>query len=111
MPTETTIVTDTESQHMQFSANRMSSEFKSPSHIRRLSREAHNTWQRGTRVLESNEKKNNHFPLIQTGEETPLMYGMLQPGTKIVSLAELTGSEVTSSTTSSTITNKPLSVT
>ncbi len=103
------LITDTKSQHMQFSANRTGSEFKSPSNIRHVSREAHSTWQRGTRVLKSSEKT-LHFPLIRTDEETPLMYGMLQPGTKIVSLAELSNSEVSSSTTSIITTNKPLSV-
>ena len=105
------VITDSESQHLQFATNRMISEFQSPSHVRRISQEAHNTWQRGSKALNSIEK--GHFPLIQSSTcETPLMYGILQPGTIKTSFAELPDidSEITSSDTSTTIGNKDVSV-
>ncbi len=105
------VITDSESQHLQFATNRMISEFQSPSHVRRISQEAHNTWQRGSKALNSIEK--GHFPLIQSSTcETPLMYGILQPGTIKTSFAELPDidSEITSSDTSIMIGNKDVSV-
>ena len=104
------VITDSESQHVQFSPNRTSTDFKSPSHIRHLNREAHSTWQRGSRVLSADDE--GHFPLIHSSSETPLMYGMLQPGAKKTSIVELPviTSETSSSATSSMIISKQLFV-
>lgn len=56
----------------------MSSEAtKSPSHVTKMARECHATWQRGAKAVEPNKQ----FPTIQSvvDENPPLMYRMMLP--------------------------------
>ena len=108
------VITNTNEQgqvhHSTFSPNRTSSKFTSPSHVRRMNREPHRTWQRGSRAIEEREEGN--FPLITSNSQTPLMYAMMQPGVKKKSMVELPvlESETSSSVTSSMLLGRQLSV-
>lgn len=53
----------------------MSSEYKSPSHISRMTQNSHKSWQRGAKVI----KGNKCFPVLGKQEESPLMYQMMTP--------------------------------
>lgn len=79
-------------------------------HLGRVSREAHQTWQRGSQVLMEREgtglahdAQSAHFPLISATGDSPLMYNMMRPGpTFVASTATLTESRPTSSLSSGT---------
>lgn len=51
----------------------------SPVHVRKMSRESHRTWQRGSQVL-TRQRPDLHFPILATVVESPLMYNRMYPG-------------------------------
>lgn len=57
------------------------SENNSPSHIRRMSFEAHNTWQRGVKAMEeAAQNGSHHFPILPASSRSAIMYEMMAPG-------------------------------
>ena len=61
-------------------------------HLGRMSREAGQTWQRGSQVVTEGEGAGpapdshaSHFPLISAAGDSPLMYHMMRPGPTFVS--------------------------
>ncbi len=80
-------------------------EHRTPVSMRRFSREAHRTWQRGALVITERQaasmgsKGHTHFPLLSPTEETPLMYEMMRPGPMLQSIPATPGD--TESTASS----------
>ncbi len=78
-----------------------------PAAMRRFSREAHRTWQRGAHVISQRQAvftgtgDHAHFPLLPETEETPLMYEMMRPGSTLRSVVTTPG-EAESSTSSAT---------
>ncbi len=53
----------------------MGSEFKSPSHVCKMVRESHDTWQRGAKVM----RESDCLPILDHHEKTPLLYNMMKP--------------------------------
>lgn len=51
----------------------------SPVHMRKMSRESHRTWQRGSQVL-TRQRPDLHFPILAATVESPLMYSRMHPG-------------------------------
>ena len=72
----------------------------SPVHVRKMSRESHKTWQRGSEVL-MRQRPGLHFPIIATAVESPLMYDMMHPGPILHSHTDSPSSPRTESRTDS----------
>ena len=81
-----------------------------PVAMRRFSREAHRTWQRGAHVIMERQAAPAsrhgyvHFPLLTHTQETPLMYEMMRP-------APIFTTRVTSPTDTETTISSPTSST
>ena len=72
----------------------------SPVHVRKMSRESHKTWQRGSEVL-MRQRPGLHFPIIAPAVESPLMYDMMHPGPTLHSHTDSPSSPRTESRTDS----------
>ena len=72
------------------------SEYSSPAHVKKMSFEAHKSWQRGVEALESADKKgSHHFPVLPATSRSAMMYDMMAPGSILTSqdISPLTSSD------------------
>ena len=59
---------------------RKQSEYTSSAHVRRMSFEAHKTWQRGMKAMEEAKNRSHHFPILPASSRSAIMYEMMAPG-------------------------------
>ena len=78
---------------------------QTPPHVKRISRQAHMSWQRGSETLRESV---GHFPMLPLSEESPMMYDMMHPGLVCTSRMNTPFSELDSSTPGCTISTNSL---
>ena len=93
-------------EHLEAFAKKQS-EYTSPAHVRKMSHEAHKTWQRGAEAMENTKTKgSHHFPIIPASSRSAVMYDMMTPGSILTSQV---ASPLTSSGTPHTSSNSATS--
>ena len=64
---------------------RKQSEYTTPTHVKRMSVDAHKTWQRGAEAMEEAQKGSHHFPILPASSSSAIMYEMMAPGPVLTS--------------------------